>query len=91
MKLGPVLFQGLVVLLDYCSLLGVDDHGGVHDDGSTLTWCRLGGENGQRKLRRNRDPPWAGQRSLRALSYVLINWNISHKHTGIWFNLAGIS
>lgn len=91
MKLGPVLFQELAVLLDYCSLLGVDDRGGRHDDGSTFTWGGLVGENGQRKLRTNRNPPWTGQGSLRAVSYALINWNISHKHTGIWFNLAGIS
>lgn len=91
MKLVPVLFQGQPVLLDYCSLLWVDNCGSGHDDGSTFTWRGLVDEKGQIKLRTNRNPPWTGQRSHRAVTYILMNWKISNKHTGILFNLAGIS
>lgn len=89
MKLVPVLFKGTSILLDDSSLLWVDDTGSSHDDGATFTRCRLG-KKGHIKLRTTRNPPWKGQGSHRTVTYTLSNWNVSNKHAGILFILAGI-
>lgn len=39
--LVPGLLEGAAVLLGDRGLLRVDDGGSRHDDGSTVSWCRL--------------------------------------------------
>lgn len=55
MKLVPVLFEGMSILLDDSSLLWVDDSGSSHDDGSTFTRCRLGRKKRSYKVKDNQE------------------------------------
>lgn len=53
--LVPGLLEGAAVLLGDRDLLRVDDGGSRHDDGLTVSWCRLIKERGRRQTRREKN------------------------------------